>query len=698
MTPFFRVILLVFSLIFIFTVSSYTQVLPQPPAVAVMSKADSSFIKLRWAATNPVLWQKSNKSGFVVEKFLLVRNNKLLGNPVKINRYEIKLWPLERWEPLAKQKRTERWAAIALQAIYGKHFNVQSTGSSQFYTVMTRVQDQEMRYSFALMSADYSFEVAQAMGIGLQDKDVKKDEKYLYKVYFASTGNTKTDTAYTVVGLEDYMPLPEPLEVGVQFGSRAATISWNTEYHEHIYTGYYIERSEDGIHFKQLSDIPITRPVKENQRSSDKVIYKTDTLPANGVVYHYRVVGLTPFGETGPPSKIVSGQGKEAFTAMPVFERPVIQGNKVSFHWYFFDEQDKSLVNIKGFDIERSILSEGPYQPIYANKLLSPSERDATDSLKEGTHYYRLKILDKNENAFYSFAQLVQAPDSIPPAIPASLTGIADTSGTVSLHWQNVVDKDLLGYKVFRSNHQHAEYTLITPSPIQDTLYSDRVEIKTLSEKVYYRVVAIDKNYNHSEYSTAVEIIKPDRMAPSAPVLSRALAAGNTVRIEWINSSSSDVAEHHLYRKEESQTSWDLVEVVPMTDHVSAAIDETVKSGKNYSYTILAVDRSKLESRPSNATTVKIPKEAVRLTGIRYDFKKETGELKITWDGREDVKYYWIYRSIDNESLSLYKKHNAVNLFIDKISKPGLYTYRIKVFFKNDEPAIFSEPTVVSVK
>lgn len=669
-----------------------------PPAtIVLLSRADSAAIRLRWAPTSAVAWQRGNKAGFMVEKLLLAQGSTMLSSPRFIARYPVKLKAVEAWETLAREKQQQRYAGIALQAIYGKRFDVESAGNNNFSAIMTGMQEQEMRYSFAMMSADYSFPVAEAMGVGFVDNAVKKGEKYLYKVYMLSAAGAKPDTAFTLAGVDDFRPLPVPLEVNVQFGDHAATVSWNTQYHEHIYTGYFIERSDDGRHFKRLSEIPVTRPVKDNQRDADKIIYKTDSLAHNDSPVYYRVVGLTPFGDSGPPSGIVSGKGKASFAAMPVFERPRIHNRLVDFRWYFPDEKDRALSRIKGFAIERSVQTDGIFESVYP-ELLSSAARTASDSLLRGSWYYRLKIVDTNDQAFYSFAQLVLAPDSIPPAIPTGLTGVADSTGKVTLRWKKVTDDDVLGYKVFRSNHRNTEYSLITPSPVNDVSLVDSLDLNTLTNTIYYRIAAVDKNYNHSEFSADVEVVKPDKIRPAAPVLSKVSRVDNTIKIEWISSSSPDVVEHHVYRKEDSQTAWDLLEIVPVSDHVASALDQTVQAGKGYRYTVLAVDRGKLESKPSNTLAVKVPREAQKLTGLKSVFDPGTGEVMISWDNRADVKYYWIYRSVNDESLVLRQKQNAVNSFKDNLTQPGKYTYRIKVILQGDQPAFFSGPVVVTGK
>lgn len=90
--------------------------------------------------------------------------------------------------------------------------------------------------------------------------------------------------------------------------------------------------------------------------------------------------------------------------------------------------------------------------------------------------------------------------DSIPPSAPTGLTARSSTSGEVVLSWKPNLEKDLLGYTLHYSNHPDHEFAAITNKPIHDTTFRDTVMIKTLTEHLYYKIVAIDKNYNYSTF------------------------------------------------------------------------------------------------------------------------------------------------------------------------------------------------------
>ncbi|WP_407267296.1 hypothetical protein R5N97_04370 [Tenacibaculum maritimum] len=54
------------------------------PRVQILARAQKGKILLRWAANSAIAWKKTNKSGFVLEKYLLSRNGKRLPKLEKI--------------------------------------------------------------------------------------------------------------------------------------------------------------------------------------------------------------------------------------------------------------------------------------------------------------------------------------------------------------------------------------------------------------------------------------------------------------------------------------------------------------------------------------------------------------------------------------------------------------------------------------
>ena len=91
--------------------------------------------------------------------------------------------------------------------------------------------------------------------------------------------------------------------------------------------------------------------------------------------------------------------------------------------------------------------------------------------------------------------------DTFPPAVPGGLTAVA-SEGAISLLWDASTAADLAGYVVFRAIAPATALTPMTPSPIQETTFTDRV---MPGARVTYAVQAVDKTGNASALSNRIE-------------------------------------------------------------------------------------------------------------------------------------------------------------------------------------------------
>ncbi|MBX9852073.1 MAG: hypothetical protein K2X86_09975 [Cytophagaceae bacterium] len=80
-----------------------------------MARSFGDSIVLRWGVNTPLGWKLSNKDGFIIERYTLLKEDKLdkKNAPEKIilTAQPIKPWPLEKWESIAKQN---KYGAISI--------------------------------------------------------------------------------------------------------------------------------------------------------------------------------------------------------------------------------------------------------------------------------------------------------------------------------------------------------------------------------------------------------------------------------------------------------------------------------------------------------------------------------------------------------------------------------------------------------
>lgn len=102
-----------------------------------------------------------------------------------------------------------------------------------------------------------------------------------------------------------------------------------------------------------------------------------------------------------------------------------------------------------------------------------------------------------------------KAVDTFAPSAPSAIT-VAASPTTISLFWAVNIEKDVVGYKVYRSEDENIpkeRWTLLTPELLKVNTYQDtRVES---GKTYYYYLTATDKFANISEGSEVVSETVP---------------------------------------------------------------------------------------------------------------------------------------------------------------------------------------------
>ena len=674
-----------FLIILFFTIISngFSQDKTQPiaaenkkPEIQVIARVQKDRILLRWAVTSPIAWKKLNKYGYSVERYTVTRDNKTLSSPEKIVLAKnLKPAPLEEWEKLIE---TNDNAAILAQAIYGEEFAV--TGKDNLESIINLSEETEQRFTFALYSADKDFEIAKKAGLGFEDKTAKINEKYAYRIS-SSVPETELSIDYggIFVGLKEYEPLPKPMDFTAHFTDNSTMLSWNFKILAHAYGSYYIERSTDKVKFERITDKPYTSLNQQN--ANNNRIFYVDSI-ANNTSYSYRIQGISPFGELSPYSDIVTGKSKAILKYVPhLTVKEFKDDTTVNLIWEFPEEGDNE---ISGFELNRSDEEGDNYKTVLKN--ISPKSRNVVYNKLLATNYFTLTAVGKNGNSRTSFPMLVQPVDSIPPAKPIGLKGVIDSLGVVKLTWTPNKEKDLLGYRIYKGNIAEEEFSQLTISPSEPNTFEDKVLIKNLNPKVYYKIIAVDYRYNMSDFSETLILKKPDVVPPASPVFMNYEIKDGAIFLEWANSQSEDVAVHQLYRKEDDKTEWKLI--LETKNKEEKFEDKTALEGHTYTYAIFAKDESKLVSNPSPEIHLFVPNYSVMpsVKGFFAQANKTTNTIDLSWEySNNNVDSFEIYKASDKDPLQLIQ---VVGGKIKRLSDPTIaintnYKYGIRAIFKD---------------
>jgi hypothetical protein len=655
-----------------------------PEVIAVIARPSTDSITLRWAPMRFNVWQLGNVNGYRVERYVLARNGSLLTSPEKqILHAGLKPNAEEYWEGLVKN---EKYAAIAAQALFGDRFEI-DVNKTGVVGIVNKVRENEQRFSFALFSADMSAHVARASGLMFTDRNVDVDEKYLYRIVI-NAGDTLRGSVFVSPG--DRYELPTPQNVTGDFEDAYVHLKWDKSDHFR-YTAYRVERSQDGINFRSISDSPLVT-VSPSQTEDTRHHYAVDSLPNPTDIFYYRVKGLTPFGEQSPPSNVISGTAQPVVQQVPYISAVQNVDNKsLHIRWDFPAENNNA---IKGFTLERTSLPNGSFMSL-APKILPPSTREYEDNSPELVNYYRIIALGQDGGRYPSPLFYGQLVDSIPPAFPVGLSAIVHESGVVELTWKPNQETDIYGYRVYKANYSSEELAQLTTSPITSPFIVDTVNVNTLNEHVYYSVMAIDRNQNHSKLSATLKVQLPDKVAPQPPVLLPVKSNGDGVILSWITNPADDVTDYILYRKTVDARDWERVVIIKKElDTVYAYIDEHTPSRQVHFYTVVAIDDAGLESAPAD------PVSGTRIdTGLQASVQwrkpvmlREENQVTLRWKyDLQGVAFYRLYKaSLNNPPVLHTTIREGINEFKDTLIPTENYTYRIMAVFANGQKSAMS--------
>jgi fibronectin type 3 domain-containing protein len=651
--------------------------------VKAIGRAQKKQILIRWAVNQPRAWKLSNQHGFEVVRYTVIRDSVILRTPER--KYIGILKPAEQSAWIVPANSNE-YAAIIAQALYGENFEVSSTDKETILSSINKGQELEQRFALSLYAADQNFTMAQLAGWGLTDTDVKENEKYLYRIKSkVPSGQLAIDSAAVFIGLKDYKPLPEPTEVLAQFSDKTAVISWDYNSLKDYYNSYYIERSSDGKNFYRISERPIMQMSESDAVKPSGRIHYVDALGMNNVTYYYRVRGVTSFSEIGPPSAKVSGVGQKILEYVPHITKSVInEAGELELSWSF-ERAGNAL--IRGFTLSQSPNEEGPYIPVMQN--IPATQRLLRYTKLFPTNYFAITADAVSGDSRTSMSVLVQPVDSIPPQAPRGIRAVIDSLGVATITWAPNTEKDIYGYKVFRTYVKTAEPTPLTDTVYIGTTFTDSVSMRITNRKVYYTVTALDQRYNQSAFSTPVAAVKPDIIPPTSPLFTKCELTGNEVLLRWSDCHDDDVASHVIYRKSEEQKEWK--QIKKFGAHTSGEYkDADVAGGTVYTYTLVAGDSSGLESKPSSPVSIKVIRRPGDITVNAFDvyIDRQNRYIELFWrDSQDNVEEYQLYKAIKGSPATLWRvvKREEKRTVDEKLAVNTEYSYGIRVVTRKGE-------------
>lgn len=201
------------------------------------------------------------------------------------------------------------------------------------------------------------------------------------------------------------------------------------------------------------------------------------------------------------------------------------------------------------------------------------------------------RVSDWGSNAFFFVNQPLAAPSAVQPA---------NAPAGVALRWTGGGPR----YRVLRSEPNapaEADRVLVPIGESDAPEYIDRDT--NYGTRYQYIVVAIEGERQQSLPSDAVFITPTDVFAPSVPSGVNAVPSPQSVELSWTPSLEDDFQGYNVRRSVDMGPFEIVAQLVP----TPAYSDRAAEPGKQYRYTVTAVDTLRNESDPSEPVTAVLP-------------------------------------------------------------------------------------------
>lgn len=656
----------------------------------VIARNTADSVVLRWAPLSPIAWERYNAAGYRVERLSMHRDLAGKPEPEQLNAATIRPWPLERFR--AEAEGASKYLATAGQALYGQQFSA-SPKVDDLKSIVDAAGEYRMRYSFAMLSADLDANAADALGLRWVDRDLAPNMLYLYRVI--ALDPERPDTAMIAVNRSmgpDHIPNGPLLRAMEEEGQ--VTLNWMNEISEGAFTAFWIERATRSGEWEKLTSSPYLQTFPDSSATERQYFFTDTAIGENYITHRYRLRGITAFAETSEPFAVITAMGRDR-TAPP---NPEMKGVKdrngeLVVEWSVAERAG----DLQGFRVEKAYAANAAFQPLHEGLLPAgtTSFTDPSGTLR-GENHYRVWAVDTAGNGSVSLSGYGFLVDSIPPSDPIGLAGMIDSVGVVRLHWQMGSEDDIQGYRVFFANQADHEFTNLTPDPHPDTTFVHAITLNSLTPKIHFRVVAVDRNFNHSGMSAMLTLDRPDTIRPVPPLFKDYSVTDSTVTLSIIPSSSPDVARYVLYRKAQDQMEWIDVAQWLSAQSTRSYVDREVVGPRFYSYRISAVDSAGNTSREQRATDVRVHAR-IRTSSVRSLHATLDGDerrIALEWERPgETVKHYVLYRIKDDASpVAIASVPGDRRNFSDEdLAGRGRYRYQLQAVYSTGATSAPSE-------
>ena len=254
----------------------------------------------------------------------------------------------------------------------------------------------------------------------------------------------------------------------------------------------------------------------------------------------------------------------------------------------------------------------------------------------------------------------------------ATITTISNVNNTVRVMWGAVSGAE--HYLVYRQENGSAEWQLLD---------------KTASAKLYYDDTSVEsgKTYKYAigvengNVSTEIGFNSKSHKFLGAPVVTESKNIVEGIKLAW--GKVNGAVSYEIYRKNNANESWVLIDTTTSTSYV----DQNIQEGSTYIYSLKTVASDMTSSFNTAVTVSRI--NAPEILSVESD----TDGVNISWKQVKNADGYKIYRKLRGSNIweNAGSVSSVASTFKDTNLKSGYYTYSVTATLNKSESLMSAE-------
>ena len=385
-----------------------------------------------------------------------------------------------------------------------------------------------------------------------------------------------------------------------------------------------------------------------------------DRTAKNGTTYRYRLDRMDK----------KTGKWQTVATTGPVVPAKTVIGAPQLFQGKGGDGiamvRWKREPRFSGYEVYRSEKKDGHFQKINRLPVVILKNRDrdgnvrypewiyADRSVENGTTYW---YLVRGRDPFGRLSQptrpIALTPrDQTAPGAPRKFDA-REKGDSVTLSWEKSPEKDLAGYRLYRSTNYKDGFEEITDQLLSPNTVQYEEHGLPTGKTFWYCVTAVDKTGNESPRSYIAPANIRDIVPPEIPGKPTVKTEPGIFHLAWKANSDKDLAGYRVYMAHErGEKYYHLLTRKPVEETTFTCTVPETMSGISFYFKITAMDKAGNESGFSAITEARLPDVTPPRPPVIDRVRNGEGKITITWypSSEKDVAGYDIYRYTRGEN------------------------------------------------